>query len=318
MPRFVVVHKTSSDPSIGVAGAEFALIDAHDATAATATTDADGRAAFAPVDPGTHPGRYIVREVVAPPGLLAADDVPVAAASHDPSRPTVVEIVDRPARAPVRVRKQFSAAVEQADRSGFVFALRRDDAGFDDELVTGPGGATDTVLVPLGDYHVCETTAPAWAADLVDGGCITFSIGLDQLAAAEPLTFDYLNVVPTTSTTTTTTTSTTTTTTTTVPASTVPATTAPPTATTAASHPSATTSTTSSTVANLPPEASVPRSLPRTGNDGARLLLRLGDLGFVAGVALVAVAGLQRKSTTAGRQPRRCDDRVERSVSRAD
>jgi hypothetical protein len=48
------------------------------------------------------------------------------------------------------------------------------------------------------------------------------------------------------------------------------------------------------------PGSSSPRSLPRTGTDGAGLLLRLADLGFVAGVALVAVTGVRRKSTTAG------------------
>ena len=81
--------------------------------------------------------------MAAPPGLLAAADVPVADPSHDPDHPTVVEIVDQPARAPVQVRKVLSEPTTAPDLAGFVFTVRRNDGGFDDELVTGTDGLTD-------------------------------------------------------------------------------------------------------------------------------------------------------------------------------
>jgi hypothetical protein len=83
----------------------------------------------------------------------------------------------------------------------------------------------------------------------------------------EPIVVDYLNIVPTTTTTTTTTAPTT------LPVTTLPSVTP--------------------VVTTLPRSPIVTGTLPRTGNgDAARQLLRWGDLGFVAGVASIAAAGL--------------------------
>jgi hypothetical protein len=298
LPRFVLVHKSSSDPVFSVAGAEFALVGGN-GVVATATTDTAGVAAFPPIDPVATPGPFAVRELAAPTGLLVATaDVAVADPSHDPALPTIVEIVDEPARAPVRVRKMLSEPAASPDLAGFVFAVRRSDGGFDDEIVTGADGLTDPIALTLGDYVVCELGTPDWALELVDGGCIHFAIALGDLSRAEPLVFQYLDIVPTTSTTTMASTTTTTTTTTTLPMTTTP----PPV--------QETTTTTSTTVVDalppLPPTSApvaAPRALPRTGGGGGRLL-DLADIGFVAGVALLAITGLlprRPERETAGR-----------------
>ena len=71
--------------------------------------------------------------------------------------------------------------------------------------------------------------------------------------------------------------------TTTTPATTVPSTTvARPTMTI-----------TSTTPATLPSAVTVPHpTLPQTGNQTMRGLLRIGDIGFVVGVVLIAITGL--------------------------
>ena len=300
LPRYVSVHKSSSDPLFPVAGAEFAIVGTN-GVVATATTDATGVATFPPLDPASTPGPYAVRELVAPPGLLVATtDVPVAQASHDPAHPTVVEIVDEPARAPVRVRKMLNEPDRSSDLGGFVFTVRRNDGGFEDEIVTGADGLTDPIALTLGDYEVCEAETPEWAFELVDGGCIHFSIALGDLSRSEPLVFQYLNIVPTTTSTTTTTTTTAASTTTTTK-TTAPETTAPPVA-------EGTSTTTTIVVEAAPPAPTtsapvVPRTLPRTGG-GAGRLLDLADIGFLAGVALLAITGLlprRPERETAGR-----------------
>ena len=290
LPWFVTVHKTSSDPAFAVAGAEFALLGAA-GTIATVITDAAGTASFPPIDPTATPGPYTVRELTAPPGLLASpDDTPVAAASHDPAHPTVVQVRDEPARVPVQVRKLFSDDVDVPDLSGFVFTVRRTDGAFDDEMVTGIDGLSDPARLTIGDYEICETATPEWASGYVDGGCIHFSVALGDLARTDPLVYQYVNIVPTTSTSTTSTTSTSTTT--------APVTTQPADTTTTAvveAMPPVPTTTTTTTLA--------PRPLPRTGG-GAGQLLGLADIGFVAGVALLAITGLaprRPERETAGR-----------------
>ena len=304
LPRFVTVHKSSSDPAFSVAGAEFALVGGN-GVVATATTDATGIATFPPIDPVATPGPYAVRELAAPAGLLAATGAaPVAEASHDPAHPTIVEIVDQPARAPVQVRKMLSEPAGSPDLDGFVFTVRRSDGRFEDEIVTGAEGLTDPVALTVGDYEVCEADTPDWAFELVDGGCIRFAVGLGDLSRTEPLVFQYLNIVPTT-TTTTTTTATTTTPTTAAPATTAPTTTAPPPVVQ-----QSTTTTTTTVVDALPPVpttstpvVAAPRPLPRTGS-GAGRLLDLADIGFVAGVALIAITGFlprRPERETAGR-----------------
>jgi len=307
-PRFVTVHKSSSDPAFAVAGAQFAVVGAN-GVVTTATTGADGVAIFPPIDPAATPGPYAVREVSAPPGLLVATaDVPVANPSHDPDHATVVDIVDQPARAALRVRKVLSEPTGAPDMAGFEFTVRRDDGGFEDDLITADDGLTDAIALTLGSYEVCETASPAWASGLVDGGCLHIAIALGDLSRTEPVVYDYLNIVPTTTTTTTTTTSTTvaSTTTGTTPAM-APLTTEPP---------LADTTTTTVAVAALPPVPSTPeptttrpapRTLPRTGG-GAGRLLDIGDIGFVAGVALIAITGLLPRSPgreTAGHEASR-------------
>ncbi|HSH11750.1 MAG TPA: hypothetical protein VLA10_08180, partial [Ilumatobacter sp.] len=56
----------------------------------------------------------------------------------------------------------------------------------------------------------------------------------------------------------------------------------------------ATTTTTTTTTPTTTTTATTPRSsmLPRTGGDETTRLLRLGDTGFVVGVALIAITGL--------------------------
>jgi hypothetical protein len=297
--RFVTVHKSSSDPAFSVAGAEFAIVGSH-GVVATATTDASGVAAFAPIDPVATPGPYVVRELTAPPGLLTAADVPVPAASVDPAHPTVVPIVDAPARAPVQLRKILSEPVDAPDLAGFTFVVRRTDGGFEDEFVTGAEGLTDPIALTLGNYEACEASTPEWAANLVDGGCIHFAVGLDDLSRTDPRVFEYLNIVATT----------------TLPPTTSSPDVAQPSSTTTTVATTTTTITTTSTtptttsvVAALPPAPSTsapltaPRPLPRTGGGAARLL-DFADIGFIVGVALVTIIGLlprRPERETAGR-----------------
>jgi hypothetical protein len=278
-PRFVAVHKSSSDPAFAVGGAEFAVVGANGVVAA-ATTDSTGVATFPPIDPVATPGPYAVRELAAPPGLLAAADVPVPEPSHDSDQPTIVEIVDEPARVAVQVRKVLSEPTSAPDLAGFVFTVRRNDGGFEDEIVTGSDGLTDAVRLTLGDYEVCETVSPDWAFELVDGGCIHVAIALGDLSRTGPVVYQYLNIVPTT------------TTTTTAPAAvptTAPAVVPDTTTTSIAVEASPPVPTTTTPAPPLPTAA--PRPLPRTGG-GAGRLLDLADIGFVAGVVLVAIAGL--------------------------
>lgn len=302
VPRFVTVRKTSSDPAFTVDGAEFALLGAN-GVIANATTGTDGMASFPPVDPATAPGPYAVRELTPPPGLLASpSDTPVPAPSHDRAHPTVVEIADEPARVPVRIRKLFSEPIDAADLSGFVFTVRRTDGGLDDQVVTDVDGLTDTARLTIGDFEVCETTTPGWASGFEDGGCIHVAIALGDLGRTDPIVYQYLNIVPTTTappTTTTTTAPTATITTTAITTTTVPPTTLP--------IIDATTSTVP-VVEALPPAPTTsttapPRALPRTGG-GAGRLLGLADIAFVAGVAMIAITGLlsrRPERETAGR-----------------
>jgi hypothetical protein len=199
----------------------------------------------------------------------------------------VIEITDEPARVPVRVRKMFIEPIDTSDVSGFVFTVRRSDGRFDDEVVTGVDGLTDPIALTIGDYETCETATPDWASEYADAGCIHFGISLGDLGRTDPPVYQYLNIVPTTTTTTTSTTVSPTTTTS-------PPTTFPP------SQPvdqQTTTTTAAPTVDAMPPVASTtttlaaPRPLPRTGG-GAGKLLDLADIGFLAGVAMIAITGL--------------------------
>ncbi len=106
--------------------------------------------------------------------------------------------------------------------------------------------------------------------------------------------------------------STTTAPTTTVATTTIPPTTIPPmampTTTTVAAIPVAATPTTlpiaATTTAPRRPVVTTPSiTLPRTGNDAAAQLLRLGDIGFVVGVALIAAAGLLPRRNDRRRTP---------------
>ena len=131
------MHKSSSDPAFAVAGAEFALVGAN-GVVATATTDAAGVASFPPIDPVATPGPYMVRELTAPPGLLASPTTYPCRrrATTQPIRRSSRSSTNRRAAA-VQVRKVLSEPIDAPDLTGFVFTVRRSDGGFDDEIVTG-------------------------------------------------------------------------------------------------------------------------------------------------------------------------------------
>jgi hypothetical protein len=182
-PGHLLVVKQSADPSIGVAGAVFELLDANQAVVERVTTAPDGRASFAPVDPSVHPAPYTIRELTAPSGLLvSAPDQTMLALSSNSTEPTTVVMTDAPRTVPIEVLKQLSIeGVGPADRSGFEFDLVRRSDGLTTRLVTDTTGRSQRVEVALGDYTVCEATVPEWATTLVDGGCVNVVITLDTI-----------------------------------------------------------------------------------------------------------------------------------------
>lgn len=192
----VVVRKVSTDPTIGVEGAVFDLVDADGAVVATARTGADGLARFVDVDRAAHPGPYSVRETAAPPGLIpSAEPVVVEQLGVDPTRPPVIDVVNRPATAALSVRKVLSVdGVGPADRTGFEFTARRRSDGAEHRLVTGADGTAGPIELALGSYEVCETAVPSWATRLVDTGCRSIEITVDAVGSAVEVA--YVNDVP--------------------------------------------------------------------------------------------------------------------------
>ncbi|MEM8619434.1 MAG: VaFE repeat-containing surface-anchored protein [Actinomycetota bacterium] len=165
---YVAIEKLSIEPSLSVAGSEFALVDANGAQVDSGAVGADASLRFAPIDPVAHPGPYVVRELRAAPGLARRDDdiaVP-GPVSTDASSPTVVVVRNAPIIGLLRVRKVFDHddVVGGRDLSGFVFAVHR--VGSADEPVivaTDPDGRSDPIEVVLGRYSVEELDRPAWA-----------------------------------------------------------------------------------------------------------------------------------------------------------
>ncbi len=198
LPRHIEVHKSSTDPTIGVADGEFVLIDANGNEVGRSTSNSSGVARFSPINPQVHPAPYTIHELEAPPGLdRSAPDVGLATVSHDPNSPTIVDMLDRPLTVPVRVRKELSIPTAgPQDRSGFEFSVVRRSDKATVVLVTGPDRLTDRANLGLGTYEVCETAKPAWASGLIDGGCQPIEIKLSDLSTAEIL-IPYLNIVPT-------------------------------------------------------------------------------------------------------------------------
>jgi hypothetical protein len=182
-PGHLLVVKQSADPTIGVAGAVFELLDAGQAVVERVTTTPDGRASFAPVDPSVHPAPYTIRELTAPSGLLvSAPDQTMPTLSSNSTEPTTVVMTDAPRTVPIEVVKKLSVeGVGPADRSGFEFDLVRSSDGLTTRLVTDATGRSQKVEVALGDYTVCEVTVPEWATTLVDGGCVNVVITLDTI-----------------------------------------------------------------------------------------------------------------------------------------
>lgn len=195
-PRHVEVRKSSSDPTLSVAGATFELRDAEGTPVGGGRTDDDGRLRFAPIDPVRHPAPYTLVETAAPPGLSPAAPVTIGAVSTDPDRPTIVIVVNHPVLVPVRVRKELSLpGIGPSDRSGFGFSIIRLADGAEHTASTGPDGSTEAVEVAVGEYEICERTVPPWATTLVDGGCRRVAIGADDAGTVVEVT--YVNGVPT-------------------------------------------------------------------------------------------------------------------------
>lgn len=196
--RHLELVKTSSDPTISVAGARFELVDANGRTIERATTDATGRVRWAPVDPIRHPGPYRIVETGAPVGLLRADPVEIAAASHDPRKPTTVEVVNHPANVDLVVRKRLSVdGVGPGDLAGFEFTVTREADRLQRTAATDDDGETAPIAVTLGRWEVCETAGPAWADTLVDTGCRTVTVGPDAIGPNASIVVEYVNEVPT-------------------------------------------------------------------------------------------------------------------------
>jgi hypothetical protein len=197
LPGHVEVHKRSTDPTMGVAGAEFVVIDRDGDEVSTATSDAEGVARFAPIDVVRHPPPYRVREQAAPPGLVVTTEtVEIAGPSLDPARPTVVEITNKPITVPVRLRKRLS--IDDAgpdDLGGFSFEARRRSDGSRHVLVTGADGVATPVDLAWGTYDVCEVAAPDWAVGLIDTGCRTVTVGATSLAG-DGIVVEYVNQIP--------------------------------------------------------------------------------------------------------------------------
>jgi hypothetical protein len=197
LPGHAEVHKRSSDPTIGVAGATFVLTDRDGNEVGTATSSSDGVARFAPIDVARHLPPYRVRESTAPAGLIVTDHtVEVPAVSRDPVRPTVVEITNEPRTAPLALRKLLS--IDDAgpvDLSGFSFQARRRSDGAVHSLVTGADGEAAPVDLPWGTYDVCEVGVPDWATGLIDTGCR--AVVLDATSqAGHGVVVEYVNEIP--------------------------------------------------------------------------------------------------------------------------
>ena len=192
----LVVRKLSTDPTIGVEGAVFDLVDATGAVVATASTDADGIARFVDVDRAAHRGPFTIVETQAPPGLIASPTpVAVERLGLDRSDPAVVTVTNAPATSEVLIRKRLSLdAVGPDDRSGFGFTVRRRGDGTEHRLVTDATGIAGPIDLAVGTYEVCESDVPEWAAGLVDTGCRQIEITLDRIGSR--IEVDYLNDVP--------------------------------------------------------------------------------------------------------------------------
>ena len=192
----LVVRKRSTDPTIGVEGAEFDLIDADGAVVATARTDIDGLARFTDIDRAAHPAPYSIVETSAPAGLVASPEpVVVERLGVDPADPPVVEITNEPATGVVLIHKVLDVdAVGPRDRSGFEFTLRRRTDGTEHRVVTDPAGTSAPLDLPLGTYDVCEAAVPVWATGLIDTGCRTVEVTLDGVGSTVEVI--YVNEVP--------------------------------------------------------------------------------------------------------------------------
>jgi hypothetical protein len=198
LARHVRVVKRSTDPTIGVAGARFELRDATGRVVDSATSDASGRADFAPIDPATSPPPYEVAETNAPPGLVTdTTPQPITDASTRASDPTLIEVVNEPATVAVQVRKRLSIPdVGPRDLSGFRFVATRREDGTDHDLETRSDGSTNLISVPIGTYEICETGAPEWADSLIDGGCVELVVDVTAVSSGEPFVVGYTNDVP--------------------------------------------------------------------------------------------------------------------------
>jgi hypothetical protein len=197
LPAHVEVRKRSTDPTIGVAGATFVLTDRDGDEVGTATSDPDGVARFAPIDPVHHRPPYRVRERTAPPGLLVtAETVDIATPSHDPARPAIVEITNQPITVPLGLRKRLSIdGVGPDDLSGFSFEARRRSDGARHGVVTGPDGVAPPVALAWGTYDVCEVDVPDWAVDLIDTGCRTVTVDATSPDGGA-IVVEYVNEIP--------------------------------------------------------------------------------------------------------------------------
>ena len=167
--NFVRIIKTSTDPTISVAGTVLALIDGSGDEIDRVTVGANGIGNFAAFDPGVNEGPYSIREIQAAPGLQALPgDVPLPLTSYpistDVNNPTELSIENRPFNARLGGRKVVSGAEgAPADLSGFVVSIVRlaDNQSFGTSTSLTDGSFPD-VAVPVGTYRVTETGVPAW------------------------------------------------------------------------------------------------------------------------------------------------------------
>ena len=263
-------------------------------------------------------GEYDVCEVSVPPWAVSLIDTgcrPVTVGLDELTTELTIDYVNRLPEPTIDTRATDAIDGDQSLPTGAVTVVDRVTlSGLVPHTTYRLRGALVNPLdgAPSGDVGWAEFTADATEA-IVD-----VDIAVDEAQAGALVVVEELYVgdvviarhadladadqtvtivAPTTTTTTTTATTTATTTTTPTAPTTTTTSSLPPTTTSTSTTSTSTTSTTSSTVPAItttvaPPASTPPPTLPATGSDAAATALRLGDLGFLVGVGLFAVAGL--------------------------
>ena len=158
-----------SDDGILLKGTVFELLNSSGSVIATATTDANGAATFASLQPGT----YTVREKTAPQGYrLASASQNVSVAAGVTSTVTFIN-----PRITGRIRIVKTDQLTEKPLPGAVFTVTRlsgpesDNASDIGKVVatitTNAQGIAETSVLPWGEYKVVETGVPE---DYLDSG----------------------------------------------------------------------------------------------------------------------------------------------------